>query len=601
MPTISIKRDYFNQLSGRDFSFKEFEELCFDFGLEAEEDTDTPGNIKVELPANRYDLFCAEGLSLTIANYLKVAKENTPMDRPRTYHCFNSTTSITVDPSVDKVRPFVVAAILRNITFTQSSYDSFIDFQDKLHQNLGRRRTLVSIGTHDLDKVKGPFKYVAKPKDQFSFIALNKTASHSGEELLKIFEKDLQMKNYLPIIQHSDVIPLILDAEDRVLSMPPLINSELSKIDLKTRNVFVEVTATDRTKALMALNVLVASFSQFCDEKFSFEQVEIKRGDKVIDVTPVTPLVHGMIVHKDYLETTVGFGLTDADILTSLSKMGLGVTTHSSRPGIFEVEVPFYRTDVMHPCDIAEDLAIAIGYNKVPFLEPNVVGAGRQDPLNKMTELTRHELAAAGYTECLNFALCSIEDLTTRLLKPTDDKMVEIANPKTADFQVGRTTLLTGLIKSIVSNKSHELPLQLFEISDVVLLSKIKVPPRLPGLFVDIAEFFSPHETIGAINERRLSLVYSNSSTSGLDQLHGTVDLLFVKLFGKSLTYTLKPNDSPYLFLQLQASIHVGDQRLGEMGVIHPEVLKQYKWPYPVSMIELNFEALVSLFDQKEK
>jgi phenylalanyl-tRNA synthetase beta chain len=507
---------------------------------------------------------------------------------------------VTVEPSVDKIRPFVVAAILRNITFTQDAYNSFIDLQDKLHHNLGRRRTLVSMGTHDFDKIKGPFRYVAKPADQFRFVALNKTEAYNGEELLKIFEKDLQLKNYVPIIQHSDVIPLIMDAEDRVLSMPPIINSEFSKIGLDTRNVFIEITATDRTKALMALNVLVATFSQFCEDKFSFEQVEIRRGDKVIDVTPTTPLIHTLRVSKDYLETTVGMSVSDDDVLNNLSKMGLGVTKHPSKP-VFDVEVPFYRTDVMHPCDIAEDLAIAIGYNKVPFLDPDVVGAGRQDPLNKMTELTRHELATAGFSECLNFALCSVEDLTTRLLRKTDPRMVEIANPKTADFQVGRTTLLTGMIKSIVSNKSHELPLQLFEVSDVVLTSKDKITQKDKSIFANIAEFFSPHETIGAINERRLCLVYSNSHTSGLDLLHGTLDLLFAKLFGNTVSYALRDNDAPYLFLKLQAAIFVKEERIGEMGVVHPEVLKQFKWPYPVSMIELNFEKVVALFESKAK
>ena len=45
----------------------------------------------------------------------------------------------------------------------ESRYDSFIDLQDKLHQNIARKRTLVAIGTHDLDTIKGPFKYMAKP------------------------------------------------------------------------------------------------------------------------------------------------------------------------------------------------------------------------------------------------------------------------------------------------------------------------------------------------------------------------------------------------------------------------------------------------------
>jgi phenylalanyl-tRNA synthetase beta subunit len=52
------------------------------------------------------------------------------------------------------VRPFVVAAVLRGVTLDETSYNSFIDLQDKLHQNLCRQRTLVAIGTHDLDTLK---------------------------------------------------------------------------------------------------------------------------------------------------------------------------------------------------------------------------------------------------------------------------------------------------------------------------------------------------------------------------------------------------------------------------------------------------------------
>jgi phenylalanyl-tRNA synthetase beta chain len=55
-----------------------------------------------------------------------------------------------VEESTAAVRPIVMGAVLRNVTFTEASYESFIDLQDKLHQNLARQRTLSSIGTHDL-------------------------------------------------------------------------------------------------------------------------------------------------------------------------------------------------------------------------------------------------------------------------------------------------------------------------------------------------------------------------------------------------------------------------------------------------------------------
>ena len=57
--------------------------------------------------------------------------------------------------------------------FWQASYDSFIDLQDKLHHNLCRRRSLVAIGTHDFDTLKGPFLFDALPPSEIKFKPLN--------------------------------------------------------------------------------------------------------------------------------------------------------------------------------------------------------------------------------------------------------------------------------------------------------------------------------------------------------------------------------------------------------------------------------------------
>lgn len=77
---------------------------------------------------------------------------------------------------------------MRNIKFDQDRYDSFIALQDKLHQNLARQRTLVSIGTHDLDTIKGPFTYEALPPEQINFIPLNQEKQMNGKELMEFYE-----------------------------------------------------------------------------------------------------------------------------------------------------------------------------------------------------------------------------------------------------------------------------------------------------------------------------------------------------------------------------------------------------------------------------
>ena len=74
---------------------------------------------------------------------------------------------------------------------------------------------------------------------------------------LLFFQTDSHLKAYLPIIKDSPVYPVIYDSNNVVLSMPPIINGEHSKISLNTKNVFIEATATDLTKAKIVLDIIV--------------------------------------------------------------------------------------------------------------------------------------------------------------------------------------------------------------------------------------------------------------------------------------------------------------------------------------------------------
>jgi phenylalanyl-tRNA synthetase beta chain len=87
-----------------------------------------------------------------------------------------------------RIRPYVSGAVLRDITFTKERYESFIALQDKLHQNLARQRTLVSIGTHDLDTLTGPFTYEAHTPEDIRFKPLNQTTEMNAAELMKFYE-----------------------------------------------------------------------------------------------------------------------------------------------------------------------------------------------------------------------------------------------------------------------------------------------------------------------------------------------------------------------------------------------------------------------------
>lgn len=65
---------------------------------------------------------------------------------------------------------------------------------------------------------------------------------------------------------------------------------------------------------------------------------------------------------------------------------------------------------VIHACDVVEDVAISYGYNNITFTVPETNTVANQLPVNKLTDLLRLELAAAGFTEVLTFALvCTVK------------------------------------------------------------------------------------------------------------------------------------------------------------------------------------------------
>lgn len=167
---------------------------------------------RIDIPANRYDLLCLEGLvnaflifqaklvrHINIYNICKnsvyfrilppIFKAVKPLE--------GNIEQLVIRPDTSKIRPFAVAAILRNVTLNQDSYSSLIDLQDKLHQNICRKRSLVAIGTHDYDTIKGPFTYDAKPPKEIKFVPLNQDKEFNAEELMDLYSVSYRLLTIL--------------------------------------------------------------------------------------------------------------------------------------------------------------------------------------------------------------------------------------------------------------------------------------------------------------------------------------------------------------------------------------------------------------------
>ena len=599
MPTVIVNREALFKAIGKTFTDEEFDNLCFEFGIELDDVTSEKDMFKneqqkegenlssevlykIEVAANRYDLLCLEGLALALRIFLE--KQKMPEIKPLNV-LPEEERQLIVYNSVNDVRPVGLCAILRDINFTDETLKGFMDLQDKLHNNICRGRKLVSMGTHDLDTVKGPFYYRALKPEHIHFIPLNREEEVNGDGLMSILKEDPKLGKYLYLLEGKEKYPVMMDSNGVIMSVPPIINSQHTKMTLNTHNVLLDVTGLDYTKCEIVLNTLIAMFSIYCKNPFTVEEVKVvsqKTGEGKIypDLTP-----RKFKTDIKYLKTLTGItDITPEKIVKLLEKMELQAKIINSNE--LEVSAPITRSDILHPCDIAEDLAISYGYNNIKKELTKTKTHGVQQPYNKLTDLFRNEMSMGGYVEFLTMALLSHKDLFTNMLKDSkDDKTVQILYSKTKEFEYIRSSLIPGILKSIEGNKANQLPFKIFEISDVVLIDK--------------------NNEVGASNRRKLCFAYTNTS-SAMEIIQGMVDLLMKKIglifnCEKDIDkkYTIKKSNKPIFFEDRQAEIFIQDNiNIGIYGIIHPKVLKNFGIKNPVTLCEIDLQLIMDMISK---
>lgn len=589
MPTIPVDKADLYELLGREYTTEEFDELCFDFGIELDEDTtdecqgDERPQLKIEIPANRYDMLCIEGIAQALNEFLGRTEAANFTLKPET-----PKVKLTIDKSTAQIRPYAAAAILNGVTFDERKYASFIALQDKLHTNLCRNRTLVAIGTHDLDKLTPPFTYEALAPQDISFVPLNQEKKMDGAELMEFYEKDKNLGKYLHIIRDSPVYPVIFDSNRTVCSLPPIINSNHSKISLNTKNVFIEVTGTDKTKTDIVINQMVAMFSAYSATKFEIEPVEIDSSHNSQDRVSPNIKPRKFEADTEYINSCLGLKYSGDEIAKLLKKMSL--SAKASDANRLSVEVPITRSDILHECDIMEDAAIGYGFNnlqKTKAKGDSLVAAPL--PINKVGDIFRIASAQAGYLEVLPLTLCS-HDENFKFLRQLDDnkQAVKLENPKTIEYQVVRTTLLPGILKTIKENRKHSLPIKVFECGDIVLKN--------------------PELERGAFNQRNWSAIYAGK-TSGFEYVQGLLGKVMQTLRtpwienpaeDKKRGYWIEEDKDNATFFPgrgakvfFRSSENAEAKHIGAIGVLHPEVMGHFDIPYAASSVEINAEVFL--------
>ena len=478
--------------------------------------------IKVEFFPNRPDNLSVEGVARSFKGFLGL---ETGLPK---YEIEPSGEKVYVSKDVAEIRPYIRFAKIEGVDFSGDKIKYIMDFQENLHWVIGRDRKKVAIGVHNADVVSGPYRYIATPKDKPS-----------------LFDK----------------YPLIIDKDEQVLSMPPIINGELTKLKEDTTNIIVDVTGTDERAVEQSLNIICASFAEVGGK---VKSMEVEYENETIVSPDFTPKVRN--VHVDLTNELIGgTDLTAEDIKGLLEKARFDANILNENE--LEVFIPPYRVDILHEVDIVENITIQYHINAVEAKLPDIVTVANENNWFKGEQTIREVMVGLGFQEVMSLMLTSEESQYKKMNQEEIDH-VQVSKPITISGTMIRTSLLNSLMEFLEDNKHEDLPQKIFEIGDVLYMdeepfNKTKQVKKLAGMICH--------------------------SSANFTEIKSTVSSVL-----SNLGYSMEISDSTNTsFIPGRVADVSGESKNGKItgffGEIAPEVIRNFELEYPVIAFEIEF------------
>lgn len=503
--------------------------------------------IEIDVTPNRPDLLSYQGFKRSFLAFLG----RSPGLKKYKVYPPEKDYKVTVDSSVKEVRPYTACAIIKGLKLSDENIKELIDIQEKLHTTVGRKRKKLAIGIYPLEKITLPITFRAVEPDKIKFIPLESSVVMNG---LEILQKHPAGKEYAHLLAGKFKFPIFVDAKGEVLSMPPIINSELTGRVLETtKDVFVECSGHDFNSLKKCLNIIVCAMADMGGKIYSMEMVG-------------SPEKHSpnlesekMKISLENIEKTLGIKVKEKEIKTNLEKMG-----HGYDKGV--VEIAPYRTDVLHEIDLIEDFAIGYGYeNFVPEI-PSISTIGQEDPRETLKRKISEILSGVGFLETSNYHLTTRKDQFTKMgiLEKQESGAIFLETSKTEN-EILRKDLTSFCLKIFSENVDCEYPQKTFESGRV---------------------FFEDDGKL--VEEDRLAIAITPGNFTQLKQVLEYLD----KMLSLGIESKEEPKNSVHFIEGRVAGIYLGEKKIGEIGVIHPKILKNWKIKMPVTLLEICLEEI---------
>lgn len=444
MPVVELSYTRLQKLIGKVTKKQISDSLPF-LGLDIEsEDKDL---VRIEYSPNRPDYSTDFGIALGLQGLfdIKTGAVKLKIKKSDRYQMF-------VKPEVSKIRPFVTGIVARNCIIDNKILEQIIQMQEDLHMGIGRKRTKSSIGIHDLDKISFPLTYTTTSRNA-KFIPLK---SDKETTISEILEQSDVGRNYGYILGNFSTVPIIVDSDNHIISLPPVINAAITTVTTKTKNLFVEVTGINKNDAENTLSVVATIL-----ESIGFDLESVKISGAKNSTPKLDP--KKMSVSASLINQILGLNLSTSKICSSLKKSRLDAISKGNK---ITCTIPAYRFDIFGPMDLVEEVALGYGIqNLEPILTPSQT-IGQINPVSLQLKSLNQIMIGLGYLEALNSSLTSkhvMYDMTNR----NTTKIISVLDSKSQEHTILRDSILPGLLENLSRNIHESYPQKLFETGTV--------------------------------------------------------------------------------------------------------------------------------------
>ncbi len=507
--------------------------------------------VSVEYSPNRPDFSSEAGIARSLVGLLGIIKGPPLYDFPK------SKFRITVNgQEIGRVRPFV-QGLYAEIEITDELIKQLIAMQEDLHNGIGRKRSKVAIGIHNAAVISEEIKYHGVTDENFRFVPLGSSKKQTIREILASTDQGTAYGKLL-----SKIFPILEDSDGNVLSMPPVINGDLTRLEPGVSKLFVDITGTDDYAVDASLAIMASMLS---DVGGRVARVQVSGPESNVWVPDMTP--RELAFDLKLSNQILGFDMQEADAREALEKSRFGL-----RQG--NAIIPRFRSDIIHPIDLTEEVALGYGISKI---QPEVISSslvGSLNPRLKKIDSMIEILVGLGFTELWNFSLSPKEIIDHCASDP-----VRVDDAKSQSFEFLRCDLTASLLQAL-GETSHE---------------------EYPQLVFEEAPTFSRSEktTTGILEQEHVAALIADSSAR-YSQIRSKLDAFFGLLIQKGLSVLYKPSQNPGELFSKGRTADVllsgpgnPGEKLGVVGEISPFALDKFGIAVPVVGFELNLGPLL--------